>query len=461
MAKTTWKQVVYDTADAYREATGTTDKIPVGELADRVRQGGGGKEDLDAELTLQETLLAEQVELLEGKAVYDVQEITLDPVPEGSVHEFYDFVASKVTLNPFQGNTGLYVWKKYGKGKTDKNLPAGYVQLDYIKSDGTQYINAGFKPNQNTRLVFDVEIEKLGSSTTFIFGARNNGAVAQFRMLCMNSTTFRSCYGTESKDVTVDSVLGRRRFELNKNVFSIDGKTVTTHTAQTFQANFDLTLFTTNDNGTVDANMMAGKAFSAQAYDGNSLIKDFVPCVCENGVGLYDVVGNVFHGGVGTNFALDAEFEYVVSFDSTAYPNGGEQDGYWYELTEEGFDFTDILGYTRCSVTTFTFSSRTAVNNALTHPFVGDIPKFAMIVAKSLVSTNSDLYLAVGLKNTDSNNGVINVTQQFVYSSSEEQKVGRNGVQFGVNRNATGNIFLDSNSIYYAAGVEYYLIVAL
>ena len=135
--KTTWKQVVYDTAGAYREATGTTDKIPVGELANRVREGGG-KEDLDTELTLQETLLAEQSALLEGKAVYDVQEVTLDPVPEGSVHEFYDFVASKVTLNPYElpKAEGDYVWRKLSSENGDF--------IDFVINDNPEaYPNGG------------------------------------------------------------------------------------------------------------------------------------------------------------------------------------------------------------------------------------------------------------------------------------------------------------------------------
>ena len=138
MGKTTWKQVVYDTADAYREATGTTDKIPIGELADRVRQGGGGAENLDAELTAQEQVVAEQFELLENRALYDIQEVTLNPVPEGSVHEFADFLVSKVTLNPYEGSEGLYVWKKEDS----------YVFDPVNTVDGTKYIinitNANF-----------------------------------------------------------------------------------------------------------------------------------------------------------------------------------------------------------------------------------------------------------------------------------------------------------------------------
>ena len=39
-----------------------------------------------------------------------------------------------------------------------KTLPEGYTLLKYIESSGTQYINTGFNPNQNTRLLMDIEI---------------------------------------------------------------------------------------------------------------------------------------------------------------------------------------------------------------------------------------------------------------------------------------------------------------
>ena len=52
MAETTWKQVVYDIADAYREADGSTAKIPVGQLADKVREGAGAPYNGNNPLTI-------------------------------------------------------------------------------------------------------------------------------------------------------------------------------------------------------------------------------------------------------------------------------------------------------------------------------------------------------------------------------------------------------------------------
>lgn len=76
MANTTWKQVVYDVADAFREANGTTAKIAIGDLPNKVKEGG---ENIDTELTTLESTLQEVLEIL-----------------------------------PFKGfqNSGKYVWKK-------------------------------------------------------------------------------------------------------------------------------------------------------------------------------------------------------------------------------------------------------------------------------------------------------------------------------------------------------------
>lgn len=51
------------------------------------------------------------------------------------------------------------------------SLPSGYTPLEYIKSSGTQYINTGFNPNQNTRVVVDVKPLSVTQAKTWcIFG---------------------------------------------------------------------------------------------------------------------------------------------------------------------------------------------------------------------------------------------------------------------------------------------------
>ena len=45
------------------------------------------------------------------------------------------------------------------------SLPSGYKRLEYIKSSGTQYIDSGIQPTQNTRIDLKVSTTQTGSHT--------------------------------------------------------------------------------------------------------------------------------------------------------------------------------------------------------------------------------------------------------------------------------------------------------
>ena len=49
-------------------------------------------------------------------------------------------------------------------------LPSEYIELSYIESTGTQYIDTGFKPNHNTRVTCCFSTS---ASNTSIFGAQS------------------------------------------------------------------------------------------------------------------------------------------------------------------------------------------------------------------------------------------------------------------------------------------------
>ena len=68
--------------------------------------------------------------------------------------------------------------------------------------------------------------------------------------------------------------------------------------------------------------------------------------------------------------------DYIVSDKETAYPDGGEKGGYWYEKVSEGIDL-EKLGCTKLEEGSFTPSGDAYVYNA-THS-LGVIPKFAIV----------------------------------------------------------------------------------
>ena len=206
-----------------------------------------------------------------------------------------------------------------GSGK----LPEGYTELEYIQSSGTQYIDTGFKPNQDTRVVINVTDVSAPSGTASLFGGRTTNGVSSFSMWAFSSVV-RTDYGanilkTTQPYATVQSI------DKNKNITILNG-TEYTQTYSTFQARVSLTLFAVNDGEIgVDTRMVSMCLYSCQIYDNGTLIRDYVPVKNSSGVvGLYDVVNGVFYTNAGTG-------EFGAGPEVEAEP-GEELDPYtWYE----------------------------------------------------------------------------------------------------------------------------------
>ena len=177
-------------------------------------------------------------------------------------------------------------------------LPSGYTRLRYIQSSGTQYINTGFKPNQNTRVVMD--IQAVGASGTyFAFGARQSNTSNAFCLFFYNG--WAADYQTSNQRKTFPSIAFTDRLEIdfNKTVCTVNGQTAT-FTAATFQSPVEMMLLAVNTNGTI-ANKLAAKLYACQIYDNGTLVRDFVPAKNSSGTaGLYDTAKGVFYTNAGS-----------------------------------------------------------------------------------------------------------------------------------------------------------------
>lgn len=71
--------------------------------------------------------------------------------------------------------------------------------------------------------------------------------------------------------------------------------------------------------------------------------------------------------------------EYVISDASDTYPDGGAQDGYWYEKNKDILT-AEKLGYTKIAVDTFTLTSNASGTKTVSHS-LGDLPKFLFLLS--------------------------------------------------------------------------------
>ena len=166
-------------------------------------------------------------------------------------------------------------------------LPSGYTQLAYISSSAAQYIDTGFKANQNTKASVTYQCDSttgnlalLAADTTWRsagFGVWGHAAEFGNAATSFNATT------------------AKRTVTLDKGVLQFDGVTSTTLSGGTFTTADTLTIAALHRNGTIVENI-AAKFYSVEIYDNGTLVRNFVPCTNgAGGVGMYDTVGEKFY----------------------------------------------------------------------------------------------------------------------------------------------------------------------
>ena len=265
-------------------------------------------------------------------------------------------IGNPITL----GGGNQYVWDKY---TTD--LPNGYTQVEYIESTGTQYIDTGFNPNSNTRIVIDLEVAN--TTSYYFYGVKTSNTANTWFGGGYTTQTNLEVWSNTLTNITVDSATKRRTIDHNKNLCSTNDGYSATLTASTFQCSYPMYLFSMDENGSPIAGGTGnGKLYSCQIYDNGVLVRDFVPCKNANGkAGLYDCENGVFYpnagsGEFGVGNAVDTEVngEYIGQVKNSnvnAYPFRGAKDGYYYvavgetiNITESGF--YDVRVYATANV---------------------------------------------------------------------------------------------------------------
>lgn len=265
-------------------------------------------------------------------SIYDNSTLVRDFIPcinpDGAIG-LYDLVTAA-----FFGNSGT---GSFVAGAIPRKLPDGYTQVEYIQSTGTQYIDTGFKPNQDTRVVFDFQLLATSSNYRSVLGVRDTASDTsprQFVFWNYPSDIFRTDYFGTNVTISGLTRLARMVLDKNKNVTTAQGLT-TTNTAATGQCTQNLFLLCVNEAGTAKY-FTDARIYACQIYDNGVLVRDYVPCINPSGVvGLYDMVNGVFYQNAGSG-EFTAGYEVaspvtaavaVVSNDLTEY------DPYtWYEF---------------------------------------------------------------------------------------------------------------------------------
>ena len=236
-----------------------------------------------------------------------------------------------------------------------------YKVLDYIESTGTQYIDTGFIPNQDSRVIMEVRFP-IQDTHQYIFGARTTATSNTYGFGEVANSYYRDHYNTGYDEYSAASIDDFFIIDKNKNVTTIDGAYTITNTYTTFTSPVPMTLFGINHNGEIQMCAIADMAW-CKIYDNDVLIRDYIPVQLRKTgeVGLWDKVNRVFYGNAGTGKFIGVKDNIpVIQSTGTQYvdtefkPNQKTKvvmDAQWDNYTA----LTITQTYFRCKDSTNTF----------------------------------------------------------------------------------------------------------
>ena len=221
--------------------------------------------------------------------------LDLIPVRVGNVGYMYDKVSGQLFGN--YGTGSFVLGPDVAPGRCAN-------EVAFLESWGNQYIDTGITPSTDSKIELKCLYCKSGAGFTSygsLIGADDSSnayilshsAVANFTYGLEFSNNFAN---PQTRLLTFDSTTSPQ----NMRVYDEGGSLVTTLTCirGVFEVNQNLYLFATNRSGTPVCG--SNRIMYCKIYDGDTLVRDYVP-VEYNGIGyMYDKVSGLFFDNQGT-----------------------------------------------------------------------------------------------------------------------------------------------------------------
>ena len=234
-----------------------------------------------------------------------------------------------------------------------------FRRLLYIENtEPGSYIDTGFLPSSNTKVVVDGYV--IDGDTSFLGERTSLNSSDGFTLQFTSEQVYRFNYANVKLAAPVSYEKGIRHiFTGSKDGFYIDDELIGTPSKKTLSTRLPIFMLGALNTAGEATSLGIVRVYSIQFYDGEELVADYVPCISEEGVyGVYDNVSETFFANAGTgSFTGEAEpftriaimslpdkrtYEYGEEFDTTGMVvEAFCESGYHEEITDYeicGFD---------------------------------------------------------------------------------------------------------------------------
>ena len=242
------------------------------------------------EVANENSLVASSINIVKGT---NYETILFDSDVQNGIH--YKFKSVYVT--DANNNVIKSINSYYGNGSQWINvLP--YIELQYIQSSGTQYINTNIKGNLTT----DIEVKFICTATSPNYMRIYGNETSSNYSMYMNNTT-RTSWGFNegSSYITMDFTNSGTVKFIGSNAQVYYNGTLKGTAKATSNTNKNLWLFRGGDR------YSNYKLQDCKIWSSGSLVRHFIPVKMRNNneVGLYDLVEGLFYANIGSGAFIE------------------------------------------------------------------------------------------------------------------------------------------------------------
>lgn len=237
----------------------------------------------------------------------------------------YDLVNDEVYYN--QGDGHFNYPRNYPS--SNYNLPAGYKKCVYLQSDGTQWIDTGVIPDNETGLYFSALQLSYGDLIPFGVNEGSNWIYPpRFKHKDLHYKWGSSNVKMELTWDKADDLIFHSSLNLyGSKVAKFDSEDTDVEsyiTSQTGTYTLPIWLFSYNSGGAYHSyyGNWAGRIYRAQITQRDSLIHDYVPCLdVDNRPCMYDLIEQeaLYNQSGGTEFTYCVEHQLPSDFGKLKY----------------------------------------------------------------------------------------------------------------------------------------------
>ena len=202
-------------------------------------------------------------------------------------------------------------------------IPAEYQKVEYLYFSGAQYINTGFVPTADTAVEVAFNTSTDGK---WLFGSRTayqSKDTYTLHLYTGSNAIWFQYAGTGPSQQTVSAYSGKKTtLKVDKDYMYVNGNKInSTAFGISGYTNGTLPMFLgeINNNGSKDGRSFVGNIYSFKVWNGNTLVRDFVPVVrkSDSVAGMYDRVEGKFYSNAGSGSFTVGQVSQQITSETT------------------------------------------------------------------------------------------------------------------------------------------------